>query len=516
MTSSQRIAINTIVTYGRSIIAMGLGLFSSRWVLLSLGEQDFGLYSVVGSLIVFITFLNGVSAGSVARFFAFSIGQGSAEDTNRWFNTALILHTVIPFFLFLGGWFSGDWLINEFLNIPAGRLLTCQWVFRLSLLSAFVSMMATPYIGMHTAKQKIAELALWNLLSTAGMFTLAFMLTKYEGNALLAYSLGLVTINITVQMIQIIRAKLLYSECRICFDKFWDYRRIREVLSFSTWQLFGSLGAVLRGQGTAILLNKYFPPSLFSYVNASYGIGNQIAAQSQTFSGALIGAFTPEIVSAEGRGDRKGMLRNALRASKYATFLILLFAIPLLLELDLILEIWLREPPQMTSFFCRLFIVVMIIDNLTVGQMVAVSAKGKIAGYQVMLGGFLIFTLPIAWIFLHFGGEATTVMWAFLITMIACSSGRVIWAWKLVDFPVVDWFKQVLLACLVLIFGSMSVGYGIGLLFEGASLSRLFAVGFATLAVNVLMAFILIIDRHEKNFILHVLKRLYFLLWGIF
>ncbi len=507
MTASQRIIVNTLATYGRTVFSMALGLFSSRWVLHTLGPVDYGLMAVVGSLITFITFLNGVTANSCARFFALSIGKGDAEETKRWFNAALSIHTVLPSVLTLLGWPAGEWCLAHFLNIPPARLATATWVFRLSLISALWGMITTPYQGMFTAKQRIYEMSVWGIVQTLISFGLAYALTLYRGDCWLLYSAGTVGIMVGVGFLQVLRAQKLYVECHIDFSQWWNWSRIRQVTSFSGWQLFGSVGTILRGQGTAVLLNKYFNPAQFAYVNASYSLGNTVSGYTQTLATALQGAFTPEITATEGRGDRSRMLHLSNRASKFGTWLILLIAIPLLLEIDGLLVLWLKTPPELTAVFCRLIIIQFLIERLTFGHMVAVSAVGRIAGYQMMLGGLLILTLPIAWLFLLLGYPAPSVAWAFIITASGLSIGRVLFAKTLVGAMPSDWIKAVLAPCLLV----FAVGMALGSLSRAAygpfSFFRLCVVTAVTTASWGLLGWLAVLDRSEKTyFVVHLTK----------
>ncbi|MDA3926407.1 MAG: hypothetical protein PF904_17090 [Kiritimatiellae bacterium] len=375
---------------------------------------------------------------------------------------------------------------------------TCIWVFRLSLVSAFVCMASAPYIGMHTAKQRIAELALWGSLNTIFAFSLAYYLTKYKGDTLLAYSVGLVGITIIFQMVQVFRARCMFPECRIKVRYLYDKARLRQVLSFSGWRLFGSLGAMLRNQGTAILLNKYFSPVSYPYVNASYSVANNVSSYTQTLSTALLGAFTPEITATEGRGDRERVLVQASRASKFGTYLILLFAIPLMFEIDYVLVIWLKNPPQLAGIFCRLILTMFIIDKITFGQQVAVSAKGDIAGYQMTVGGCLLLTLPIAWLFLHLGYGATSVGWAFLITFFFCSAGRLFWARYLVGLSVVAWIRIVFFPCVTVLLAGVSIGVLIQSVWIQASFFRFCTLTASTVTSSLLLGWMIVLNEPEK------------------
>jgi len=507
MTNTNRIALNTIVSYSRGLFALFMGLFSSRWILESLGQSDFGLYGVVGSIIVFITFLNGVTSGAVARFFAYSIGEGDSVETNKWFNVALLLHTLIPLGLLFFGWPLGEWAVAHWLNIPPERLQACLWVFRLSLLSALISMVSAPFIGMHTAMQKIAELSLWGLLSSCLLFGLAFSLRYVKADALVVYGAGAVFISSLFNLIQITRACYMFSECKLCLRYSFDKRRLREIGSYSGWIFFGALGSLFMGSSSSILLNKYFHPSLFPYVNASYSIANQVSAQTRSLSMSLMGALTPEITAAAGRGETQRMLNLSLRASKLSTFFILFFAVPLMIEMDYVLQLWLKDPPILASGFCSLMLASFVVDNLTVGQMVAVRAKGRIARYQFFVGGALIMTLPLAWGLLACGGKPVSVLWASLITMSFCSAGRVLFMRYLLCVRISKWIKGVFAPCICVVVVSWCIGSLTSFLFSGASLLRLVSVILSCSCSSAIIALVFLLDRSEKIFLKNIIKK---------
>jgi len=493
--SSKRIAINTLATYGRSVLAMGLALFSSRWVLNALGQSDFGLYSVVGSIIVFIVFLNMVMAGSAARFFAFSIGKRDPDEVNCWFNAALSIHICLAFLLVGVGWPVGEMVVRHVLNIPHDRVQVCVWVFRVSLLSAFVSMLAVPFIAMFTAKQHIAELAVWALLQSVLTFALAFSLRYASGDRLLFYTVGMVGIVVMVQIAQIVRAKATFQECRIALDQWFSGERLRAMFTYCSWNLIGSLGSILRDQGSAILLNLYFGPQL----NAAYGIASQVSSQTNQLSASMVGAFAPEITASEGRGDRVRMLSLSNQASKLGTLMVLVFAIPLMLEMDYVLKLWLHTPPEHAATFCRFILITFLIDRLSTGFMLAVSAYGRIAAYQATVGGSLLLTLPIAWIALKSGLSPTSVGWAFLLTISITSIGRAFWARRLFGMPLRSWLTSVVYGCCIVAFSSLVLAYVPRFGME-MSFLRLVVVASVSTAVGAI-SLIWVLNASEKQFL---------------
>jgi O-antigen/teichoic acid export membrane protein len=283
---------------------------------------------------------------------------------------------------------------------------------------------------------------------------------------------------------------------------------MRAVFAYSGWTVFGALGGLFRGQGTAILLNRYFNPLQHPQVNAAYGIGNQVTAYTQVMSSSLMNAFSPEITALEGRGERERMLRQSLRASRFATFLILLLAMPLMIETDYLLQLWLREPPPLAAIFCRLILAVCLIDNLTVGQMVAVAAKGQIAVYQVVLGTLLILTLPIAWGLLHLGLPPQSIGVAFIATVTLCSAGRVLGAMWLLDASPRKWLRGVLMPCLGVVLVSGFAGLIVKQLLGDAGLVRLVLVIAATSVMSLSLGWWLVLDLPAKSFVIVHLRKI--------
>jgi O-antigen/teichoic acid export membrane protein len=501
--SSNRIIINTAATYVRSVFVLVLALFSSRWVLGALGASDFGLFAVVGSIIGFITFLNTVMSASAARHFAFAIGRGDSAEVNKWFNSSLSIHIILSVVLISLGWPIGEYCIHHVFTVPVDRLPACLWVFRLSLIAAFAGMVSIPYIAMFSAKQHIAEIAVWGILSSVLSFTFAFLLTKASGDRMLYYAVYCVTISVLFNIVQIIRARHIFQECRTHYSHWFDKSSFRDILSFASWNLIGSFGSILSSQGSVILLNLYFGPK----VNAAFGIANQVCVQTNQLGAAMIGAFAPEITATEGRGDRVRMLSLAHQASKIGTILVLLFAIPLIIEMDYVLKLWLRDPPPYTALFCMLILVALILDRLSAGITVAVSAVGKIAAYQATLGTCLILTLPLAWLFLKLGAPPTSVSLASIITVAIVSVGRVFWARRLLGAPIRRWLTGVVIPSSMVTLIAVVVSMVPRWLLV-PSFSRLVIVSLTGSATILLTAWYLAFSVNERGLVKQIAGRL--------
>ncbi|MCQ2367473.1 MAG: hypothetical protein MJ109_00460 [Kiritimatiellae bacterium] len=511
MTQNKRIILNILATYGRSVYAMVCGIFTSRWVLMALGKVDYGLYGVVGGLIAFIAFFNLLLASSLARFYAVSVGKASvAQDSEQgieicreWFSIAVMVHTIVPVVLVVVGYPIGMWAVENWLTIPPDRVQACAWVFRLMCLSCLIGMMNVPFQAMYTAKQYIAELTIYSFATTTLNLCFFYYMVSHPGVWLTKYALWMCLIGIVPQIIIMLRACWVFKECRFRFAYCRKWSHIKELMNFAGWQAFGNLGGLLRGQGIAILVNKYFGPS----VNASMAIANTVSSQTNTLSAAMQGAFAPAITTAYGAGQLDYMRAMALRACKFGLVLSLLFVIPLSLELDYVIRLWLKTPPDFVNGLCLCMLLMLIIDKSSVGHMIAVNASGKIARYQAVLGGSLILTLPIAWLFVELGLGVYSIVWAMILTMILCALGRVWFARTIVGMSAKAWLGRVIFPVSFAICASGGLGFCVRFTMpEGIG-----RVGLTTIAC--LVAFIpsvwfFVFDKDEKAFVAQKLKRI--------
>ena len=488
-------AVNTAATYLRSLLSVGLALFSSRWILQALGAIDFGLFSVVGSLIIFLTFFNSVMASSAARHFAYAIGKGDTEDVNHWFNTSLSIHLILPAILIVIGWPIAEYAIRNWLTIPPERVETCVTVFRISLVGASVNMASIPIIAMFHAKQRIAEISFWGMLQTFMVFVLAWVLTQVSSDRLLFYAAGMVGVHVIVQSIKIARAFTIFPECRLRLQTGFDFQRLKELFHFAGWSLFGGISLTFSNQGSAILLNFYHGPAL----NAAFGIARQLSNQANQLSLAMQTAFAPEITAREARGEQDRVLSLSHLSSKVGYILVMLFAIPLITEMDYVLLVWLRNPPVHSTIFCRLILVTVLIDRLTTGYMMAVNARGKIAAYQATVGGILILKLPMALGFFGLGYPPASLGVAFVIISIFGAIGRVFWLRKLFGEPVKNWIVNVLSPCLAITGASALASIAPTLILPESFLRLILATSFSLLITG-LFSWLFGLNKSEKIF----------------
>lgn len=402
MTDNKRIALNMAATYGRSLYALVVGLFATRWVLKGLGDTDYGLMGLIGGLAMFITFLNNLFAVSVGRFYALAVGsikragyeREGLNECRRWFNTALVVHSVASCVLVAIGYPLGLWAVKCFLAIPDERVESCVLVWGYTCFSSFVNMFCVPFQAMYTAKQEIAELTVYGFITSTLNFLFYFYISEHPGFWLTKYAAWTCAVSVVPQLLIAIRAMQKYSECRFVPSYLLCSSRLKELARYTVARFWASISGVVGAQGQSILVNKYMGPVF----NASMTIGNAVAGQAVSFSGALSAAFWPAIANKVGEGDPEKVRWLSFFTCRMGAICVLAFAIPLALELDNVLQLWLVNPPPFADVICAVVLVRAVFEKMTEGYELAIFSTGNgVMKYSWLAGWAGFSTAAVAW-----------------------------------------------------------------------------------------------------------------------
>ena len=430
--NERRIVLNTLATYGRSVLSAGLGLFTARWVLGALGSSDFGLYGVVGGAVFVFSFLTPVLSLSIGRFYAISMERPA--EVRQWFNTAVALMTILAVALVLVAYPVCQYALGHWLVVPDGRLGAATWVLRFSLLTAFVSMVSIPYLAMFTAKQDIVEAATWQLVQTVLVFLLAFVMNFRQGrtgcegvDGLVVYAGAMTGITVSLALMQIGRMRRKYAECTLEWALMRARSRVRPLLVFAGWQLLGGFAWTVRQQGLSFLVNVFFGAPF----NASCTISNQVSNQAAALSVSVGSAIAPALTTEEGGGRRASMLRLARRGTFLGVALVLFFAVPLAVFINPILKLWLGTPPPGCATLCVAMLAVAVIRQFASGAGMAILAHGKLGPWQVCDAAALVLALPVAYVCWKGGCGVASVGWAWVVSETAASVNKIVFAKRL-------------------------------------------------------------------------------------
>lgn len=468
MTENRRIALNVVATYGRSLYALVIGLFCGRWTLMALGHSDYGLLGVVGGMIGFVTFFNSLMAGAVSRFYAFSVGESQKEGNaeaglemcRKWFSIAVVIHTVLPVVLVAIGYPFGEWAVRNYLAIPSGRVEACIWIWRFTCVSCFVGMVGVPFRAMYTAKQEIAELTIYEFATTTlNVLFLGYMIT-HPGDWLVRYSLWSCLMIVLPQLMICVRSVLVYRECRLGVRYLAELDGYRSMAGYAFSRFLVLFSQTLAFNGAGILVNK----CLGSAKNASMTVSGSLSRHCQALSCAILGAFSPAITNAAGAGRLDQMRKLAFETCVLSTVAVGMFAVPMILEADEILRLWLVNPPEGAAGLCVCWLCYEILLKITEGHWIAIFAIGRIALYNAVEAIYWLLVLPLAYLFIRGGLDVVGAGLAFVCISIGVVATKLYFGRMVAGLSIRLWVRRIFLP-LVLAFGvtfavgSVSVGF---------------------------------------------------------
>lgn len=504
MNQSRRIILNIVATYGRTLVGLFVGLFCGRWTLMVLGETDFGLFGLVGGLILFFTLLNALFASANSRFFGVAIGQARVaddpaaglEECRKWFNAAVVIHTVFPTLLLLIGYPLGVWAVRHWLTIPPDRIDACVWVFRFACITGYASMVSAPCLAMYISKQCIAELTIYGFAQSLLHFGFVFFMVRHPGDWLTTYAVWMCLLEVVPYALYWIRCFRLFPECRLNRRYWHAWHRFRQIGSYAFWTAFSVIGQMFSGQGLQVLANKYFGAG----INASMAVCNKVLAHATSLTGATGTAFQPVIAAAYGAGDLERVRTFAFRTTKLALVFGLMFVAPLCLEMDGVLVLWLKNPPPSATFLCICVLCAYLADKLGYGEALAVEATGRVAAYQFVYGLCQMAVLAVAWGCSAYGFGVKSIGVGLLVGMTLGGCIRVVFASRLVGMPPLHWLRHLLLPLAI----SVAVGLGVGLAVRAVlspCVLRIPVTAFAFELVFFPLIWIFLLDAYERDYI---------------
>ncbi len=329
---TKQIAKNTSLLYFRMLITMIVTLYTSRIVLNTLGIEDFGIYNIIGGVIILFTFLNVAMSNTTQRFLSFELGRNDMEQLKKTFSMSMTAHISIALIVFLLSETVGLWFINTQLNIPAERMNAANWVYQFSILTFVFQIIRVPYNASIIAYERMSFYAYISIIEVILKLAVVFLLQKGGFDKLIFYSILLFIVSIIILYAYKVYCNKKFKISRYYF--FWDGSLYKNIMSFSGWSLMGSVASISANQGINILLNIFFGVA----VNAAMGIANQVNGALNSFVVNFQTAFKPQIVKSYAEGDKKYLTQLILQTSKFSFFLFFIVSIPILLNTEFALK----------------------------------------------------------------------------------------------------------------------------------------------------------------------------------
>ena len=499
-----RVIVNTIAQYVRTFLGIIIALFSTRIVLAQLGSNDFGLFSLIGSVLAFLSFFNTALTRSTQRFLSFYMGRADEKYQSVVLFNSILLNLIVSSLTALVMLGFEPVIFNGFLNISEGQIEIARVLYRMMIASIFFTINMTPFNAVFVSHENIVFSSCIYIIG-AILKLVAALLLVFFSNKLLIYGLFLCVISIIEYLICVVCSTALYSEVSkvLIQGKKIDKQLLRSLLSFSSWNLYGTLCIAGRDQGYAVVINKFISLE----ANASFGIASQVSGQVNSFVYSIATSMSPVITKSEGAGDRERMIKYTISGSKISAILYTLIAFPLIFEINWVLSSWLGNPPEYSNIFVISIIVANLMDSISVGFRTGVQAIGKLMSYTLWFYTIKVTSILGGILLIKSGADVQYILFPYMAVELIGTFISVFFFAKYTGTRLAGYFKNIFLKIFPLIIASL-LFYTLNDYFLESGLSRL-VISFLIIPVILcIIAYYTALSIKEKDIFCLFLKKL--------
>ncbi|MCM1312634.1 MAG: oligosaccharide flippase family protein [Bacteroides sp.] len=415
--SNTRVAKNTLYLYFRTLFVMGVTIFTSRIILDALGIEDYGIYNVVGGFVSMFSVLSGTLTVASQRFIAYELGKENPE-IKKVFSTTVSIHILLAFIILVILESVGIWFLNCKMNIAPERLYAANWVFQCSVITFCINIISIPYNAAIIAYEKMSAFAYISIFEVVAKLVSVYALYMVAFDSLIIYAVLMLFVAVILRVLYGVYCNYKFKECRYILSL--EKNTFKEMLGFSGWNFIGSSAAILNGQGINMLINIFFGVTL----NAARGVATQVDTAINTFVQNFMMALNPQITKSYAAGDFEHVNKMIIFGTKFAFFLFWILCLPIYLNTDFILNVWLNKVPKYTAVFVQLSIIYTLCQNLSQCLYTAMLATGRIKKYQITVGGLSLLAFPMTWIFFKMGFPVELGYWSMIFFSIVCFAAR--------------------------------------------------------------------------------------------
>ena len=499
--NNKRIAKNTLVLYFRMIFMMAVSLFTSRVILNTLGVEDYGINNVVGGVVAMFSVLSGSMSSSISRFITFELGKGDKKRLKTVFSTGINIQLGMSLIILLVAEAAGVWFLNYKMNIPEERLYAANWVFQCSILTFILGLLSVPYNAAIIAHEKMSAFAYISIIEVTLKLIIVYLLTISPYDRLITYSILFMLVGVLIRLIYGYYCKRHFEECT--YHLVYDKAILKSMTSFAGWNFLGNGAYMLNTQGVNILMNMYFGVA----VNAARGVATQVDAALKQFVNNFTTAVNPQITKSYAQGDLSNMHKLVCRSAKFSAFLMMFFAVPIILETDTILSLWLKNPPAYASVFLKWIIISSFMDTVLANSLVtSMFATGDIKKYQIIVTTVGCLVFPLSWLAFQLGFEPQVGYMLYFVIYSILLFVRLYLLRDMVKLPIMMYVREVLFKVTTVMAISFAIP-SILLFVIDEGLLRLVAVVLLSMTVTTVTTYLIGLNDGEKKYIIGLLEK---------
>lgn len=436
--NNKRIAKNTLLLYFRMMLTMTVNLYTSRVVLQTLGVEDYGVYNVVGGFVALFSMLSGSLTAAVSRFITFELGKNDLLALKKVFSSAVTIQFLLAFLVTILAEILGIWFLNNKMNIPAERVSAAGWVLQFSIATFCVNLISVPYNACIVAHERMSAFAYVSVLEVLCKLAVAWAIVISPIDRLIFYAILMCAVALVVRFVYGVYCKMHFAECTYHFV--FDGKLFKQMFGFAGWNFLGAGSYQLMTQGVNVLMNVFFGVT----VNAARGVATQVDAAVMQFVNNFTTAINPQITKSYASGNVVYLHKLIYSGAKYSYFLMMFFAIPLISEIDVILNLWLKNVPDYTAIFVRLALVLSLVHVLSNTMITAMLATGKIKDYQIVVGGLGMLVFPASFVAFKYGLPAEAAYVINIIVFVLQLVCRLFFMKSMINMSIRGYLKNVL------------------------------------------------------------------------
>lgn len=499
-----RVARNSIILYVRVLVSMLIILWTTRIVIKALGVEDYGIYNVVAGFVVMFSVISSSLSAAISRYITYELGHGDALKLKQIFSASIYIQIFIAVIVLFLGETLGIWFLNLKMNIPPNSIVAANWVYQLSLLSFLIDIISVPYNALIIAHERMKVFAYVGIFTSIAKFGAAYSLLLFcSPLRLIMYAVFLLVISISIRLFYGYYCSSKFDEARLSIQ--FERGQFKDIFSFAGWNFIGSTAGILKEQGVNILLNIFFGP----IVNASRAIAVQVSGAATTFANNFMVALNPQITKSYAAGEDSASLGLVFLGSRMGFYLMFYIALPILLETDYILNVWLNNVPEYSIIFVRLILINSLIEVLSTTLMTIMLATGKIRNYQLIVGGCNLLVLPFAYIILKIGFEPQYAIIVSIFMSIVALFCRLFVLRQMINISIKDFLTSVILRILLVATTSYFIAHYIQSMANSLSALYQFSIVCVSCVIITSLSVILLgITDNERNMIIKYFLRI--------
>ncbi len=486
---NKKIAKNTVALYVRTIITMIISFFTARVTLQVLGVDDYGLNNLVGSVVALFSFLNASMGTAVQRFFNIEIGKGNDERLGKVYGVGLYLHIVVAVITIVVAEIFALFFLSK-MNIPDERLFAAHVVFQISILSMALNIVNVPNYALLKAREMFDKMAMVEIVQALLRLVVLYFLYIISYDKLIVFSaLNLGVTFYYVISIFVMARKYPESHNLPCKEK----DLVREMLSFISLLVITVLAEFGRKQGLVMLINLFFGLA----INAAYAIAVQVSNMVNTFVLNIKQPIVPQMMASYGADDKKAMFQLINYGTKITALMMLILTLPIIFEIDYLLELWLKTPPEYSSPLVILVLVNINISSFTYFLYQGVHATGNITKQQIWMSTLFVVNIMLIYVFFKIGFNFYYALYITIFISICQCVVNLIMAKKYYSYSISFFLRDSFVPCLM-VSGLISISlYGLRLLMP-SSIWRVLLVGIVGVVLCAVLGYYIVLNKEER------------------